>query len=569
MKQIIQERFTGVIYHFCSFDAAFYIVKNDRFYLTSVYDTVGEKRHNAGKMYFMSFTRSYNANIGYVGYKNGMISKTMNNDGRKTEKDINLNALTVRIEIDGDILSQLNKANTVNFLGRQKGGRGGKDIPDVVINRQQEDRLVSDKPYIPDALKCIRAVYIYSTVDLNENLEVKDMIILMRNKLDGRVFVFNNWEAFNNPIYARNIQLAIEKNNALDTSSLEGDGYQESSDILQLSEGAINTISKLFTVLKYQDSEYNLEQAIYYYDTEKLIIPYIGKIINNVNTYIAKLRGNPLAKKTFFTNASFLMGQLKNNLSGDFKIFYPPVAQVINHYVNEKTNSKGEPYENFNAVIKDKKNSKDIDTNYGFNGLMTANENVKRFKKIIQEAIDDVLNKKKIKLVIFDFDGTLVDTTAIDNYRTQAKSIKDKNERLEFYRQFFQETKPYPGIVNVLNKLNSMGILIAVVSLSPKNMVQELCSYHNLPIQMAISVPGRKAPLNVIKGNQTGYPKSTIYRILMNNLGVDKESVLAIGDESTDASEASKAGIYFLGCNWGGRNEVNDISNPMDILDYV
>ena len=119
------------------------------------------------------------------------------------------------------------------------------------------------------------------------------------------------------------------------------------------------------------------------------------------------------------------------------------------------------------------------------------------------------------------------------------------------------------------DKLNSMGILIAVVSLSPKNMVQELCSYHNLPIQMAISVPGRKAPLNVIKGNQTGYPKSTIYRILMDKLGIDKESVLAVGDESSDAREASKAGIYFLGCNWGGRNEVNDISNPMDILDYV
>ena len=114
-----------------------------------------------------------------------------------------------------------------------------------------------------------------------------------------------------------------------------------------------------------------------------------------------------------------------------------------------------------------------------------------------------------------------------------------------------------------------MGIIVAVVSLSPKNMVQDLCRYHHLPIQMALSIQGRKTPLNVVKGNQTGYPKSTIYRNLMRDLGINPNSVLAVGDESSDAAHAKAAGIYFLGCNWGGRNEVNDISNPSEILDYI
>ena len=114
-----------------------------------------------------------------------------------------------------------------------------------------------------------------------------------------------------------------------------------------------------------------------------------------------------------------------------------------------------------------------------------------------------------------------------------------------------------------------MGVFIAVVSLSPMNMVKELCQYHNLPIQAAISVPGRRTPLNVIKGNQTGYPKSAIYKQLMTKLGIEPDCVLAIGDEVTDAQEARKANINFLGCNWGGRNEVNDISNPNEILNYV
>jgi phosphoglycolate phosphatase-like HAD superfamily hydrolase len=86
---------------------------------------------------------------------------------------------------------------------------------------------------------------------------------------------------------------------------------------------------------------------------------------------------------------------------------------------------------------------------------------------------------------------------------------------------------------------------------------------------MKIAIEGNKNPLNLVKGNQTGYRKNTLYRLLMNKLGLSPENVLAIGDEITDKQEAEIAGINFLGCNWGGKQQVNDISDPSEIISYI
>lgn len=564
-KYRINESFSDTLFHFTTFSGAFYIVKYDRFFLTNIIDAAREKQFNRDKLYYMSLARHFNSTMGYVGTKNegsGFGSKYLN----------------VRIELDGRILSYNHKGVNVNNVGK---------AADVITNRQQEERLISDEPEVADAHKYIKGIYIYNPNVGNPNKKGKTITNLRRQILfmmqqphyERKIFVFSNEEAFNN------ISMAINTGAVVDPKLIEQLAVSPSEEVdgstIELDSNQIITSARIYALL--QLLERNSVDDLFIGNDERWnkALPLIKKEGLRI---IDEMYSDPRRANTYIFG-SLLGNNLKTNFGGDYKQFYRYIIAPIYKYMN----SRG--IDEFNKLQKWKhklfadaiglRYEPEIDMSKIHYGLDNSNyiakkvavgENIyrKSLSQIIKETIDNVIDdKKQIKLVIFDFDGTLVDTTAIDNYRTQAKSIKDKNERLEFYRQFFQETKPYSGIVNVLNKLNSMGILIAVVSLSPKNMVQELCSYHNLPIQMAISVPGRKAPLNVIKGNQTGYPKSTIYRILMDKLGIDKESVLAVGDESSDAREASKAGIYFLGCNWGGRNEVNDISNPMDILDYV
>ena len=69
MGQLLNERITDIVYHFCDLDAAFYLVYRDALYLTNVIDTVRDKRFNSGKLYYMCFARHFNSNMGYPGKK--------------------------------------------------------------------------------------------------------------------------------------------------------------------------------------------------------------------------------------------------------------------------------------------------------------------------------------------------------------------------------------------------------------------------------------------------------------------------------------------------------------------
>lgn len=565
-KYNINESFTDVLFHFTTFAGAFYIVKYDRFFLTNIIDAAREKQFNRDKLYYMSFARHFNSTMGYVG-------------GRNEGTKFGSNYLNVRIEIDGRILSYNHKAVNVNNVGKAE---------DIVTNRQQEERLISDEPEVRDAHKYIKGIYIFNPNVSNpnkngkrvDNLRKRILFMMSQPHYERKIFVFDNEEAFNNIPMALSTGAFVEPE--LIRKLAINPAEEPNGNEIELESNQIITSARIYALL--QLFERNSVDNLFYSDNERW-----NKALPDIKEQglriIDEIYSNPKKADTYLFG-SLLGNNLKNNFTGDYKQFYRYIISPIYKYMN----SRG--IEEFSILQKWKHKlfADDVGTGYepedssvydipywtDDSGYITRKNAVGEginyntlLKSIINEAIDNVLDKDRIKLVIFDFDGTLVDTTAIDEYREQAKAIKDKNERLEFYRTFFNDTKVYPGITNVLNKLNSEGIYVAVVSLSPKNMIQDLCRFHNLPIQMTISVNGLKNPLNVIKGNQTGYPKSTIYRILMEKLGIEPSSVLAIGDEITDKEQAEKAGINFLGCNWGGRNEVSDISNPNEILEYI
>ena len=183
-KYNINESFTDVLFHFTTFAGAFYIVKYDRFFLTNIIDAAREKQFNRDKLYYMSFARHFNSTMGYVG-------------GRNEGTKFGSNYLNVRIEIDGRILSYNHKAVNVNNVGKAE---------DIVTNRQQEERLISDEPEVRDAHKYIKGIYIFNPNVSNpnkngkrvDNLRKRILFMMSQPHYERKIFVFDNEEAFNN-----------------------------------------------------------------------------------------------------------------------------------------------------------------------------------------------------------------------------------------------------------------------------------------------------------------------------------------------------------------------------------
>lgn len=190
----------------------------------------------------------------------------------------------------------------------------------------------------------------------------------------------------------------------------------------------------------------------------------------------------------------------------------------------------------------------------------------------------------KYKLVIFDMDGTILNTLEdltdcinyalrINNYplhpienvrRFVGNGIRKLVERavpentppayvdkvfLDF-KNYYQEhcavkTRPYNGIVELITKLKNMGYLTAVVSNKADSAVQVLCrQYFDGCFDYAV-------------GDREGFQKKpapdSVYEIL-HKLGIDKNESVYIGDSDVDIATAKNAGIDFIIVTWGFRD---------------
>jgi phosphoglycolate phosphatase len=189
------------------------------------------------------------------------------------------------------------------------------------------------------------------------------------------------------------------------------------------------------------------------------------------------------------------------------------------------------------------------------------------------------------KLIIFDLDGTLLDTIedlansvnhALQIYNFPTHPIETYNffvgngvnkllERalpedkrnadfvsmlkVEFIKHYFvhaeEFTKPYPGISGLLSKLQSEGYKLGVAS----NKV------HDATVQLV----NRFFPninFTAIFGQREGYPvkpNAGILEEIIQLAGVDKNEVLYVGDSGVDVATAYNAKVPFVGVLWGFR----------------
>ncbi len=200
-----------------------------------------------------------------------------------------------------------------------------------------------------------------------------------------------------------------------------------------------------------------------------------------------------------------------------------------------------------------------------------------------------------LKSIIFDLDGTLLDTVkdlalatnkaledsgfkALDeenyNYYLGDGAVKliervleDQPEPVDFELQdknklvktlvsnmkahykylWTKNTKPYEGISQLVSRLKDSGCLLAVVSNKP----------HDFAVEMAEYFFGDDA-FEVIIGQKEGVPVKPspdgLY-CAIEHLNITKEELLYVGDTDTDMKTAENAGVVSIGVTWGFRNE--------------
>lgn len=161
-RYLLQEMLTSPIFHFTNINAALNICKNNVIALSEAITKTADTKHKT-KMFYLSFTRQFNGNIGYSRHKN------------------------VRIEFDGDALNSNFEGNSFNYWGDRSMW-------------EFEDRLYSNEPYIENANRYIKKISILYEESSYESVNATVYhILLCASQWGIEVAVFDNEKDFNNP----------------------------------------------------------------------------------------------------------------------------------------------------------------------------------------------------------------------------------------------------------------------------------------------------------------------------------------------------------------------------------
>ena len=190
------------------------------------------------------------------------------------------------------------------------------------------------------------------------------------------------------------------------------------------------------------------------------------------------------------------------------------------------------------------------------------------------------------KLIIFDLDGTLLDTIddlgAAVNHAMQLRGFplhtRDEYMRMvghgarnlmrqalpdghkdddmveaayNDFKAYYTDhidvhTKPFPGIQELLTKLHQEGVLLAVASNKFQEGTEHLIKeyFHEIPF---VAVLGNRpnCPLK---------PSPEIVGEVLRKAGVMRDEAVMVGDSDTDMETAANGGIKGIAVGWGYRN---------------
>ena len=203
-----------------------------------------------------------------------------------------------------------------------------------------------------------------------------------------------------------------------------------------------------------------------------------------------------------------------------------------------------------------------------------------------------------IRAVMFDLDGTLLDTLAdlgesmntvlerqgyppheLSFYRhaignglptlvrrslpeahrdegTVQRSVGDMKS--EYGRRWNVKTRPYDGVIAMLSAFSERGVLMAILTNKPddaaQNVVRHFLPYDRFAVVRGVLLDG------VVKPEPAGA------LAIVAASGIPRADWLYVGDTNTDMQTATNAGLFAVGCTWGFRDRDELLSNGADAI---
>lgn len=200
-----------------------------------------------------------------------------------------------------------------------------------------------------------------------------------------------------------------------------------------------------------------------------------------------------------------------------------------------------------------------LDTSEGIKHSVRHTISVMGYKPLSEETI--------LKFVGPPIQNSLMDYCGVDSEEAQ----RGANVFREFYKSHaLFEAVPYDGIMGVLESLKNKGIKIGVATYKREDYAIDLLKHF-----------GIDKFCDVIHGadNENQLTKSDIIRMCINELNFHQNKVVLIGDTIHDAKGAMNEAISFLGVSYGfGFKSADEINcypnigcahNTYELLRYI